>query len=311
MYKKITLLVISFIICLAAASGTVVADTHVTVSGSETEASPGSNATVTFTLSNDQSKSISGAAIDITSVPEGWTVTNTETNGGSYKESDRQFIWLKTSGNSEQTGSITLAVPEDAAGEYKVTAESVVDGSTVDSDSATVSVASDQGPGDSKTDSGGTNQGFDAVLSFDNVQSIEQNRVKATVSVRNRADETLQGPAVEIEPPEGWRIVEQNSGGATYNRNTNQWIWLSFEPQSQQSFTFTMQNTRESIDPDAEIQANLIVDGETAITTTAEYQEEPTTTGDDSPNINDDTPGFGFIIAIISILLSTGYMVRE
>lgn len=317
MYSKIISVILCLMMCTMVIPGSVVADNRVKLTGSDIETNPGEEATIEFTLSNKKSESINGAAINIISVPDGWTITDHEANGGSYKQNARQFIWLSTPKGAEQTGSITLSVPEDASGEYSVDAEAIVSGSTVDSDSGAVLVTSGQGettPTDDSTeekiDSELGKQGFNAALSFDDVQSIGENKVRAKVSVQNRGNKALTGPAVKIKPPEGWRITNQDSVDGTYNKNSNQWIWISIDAKSKQYFSFTMENTRNDIDPNAEIQADLIIDGETAVTTNANYQQGSVSAADDLIT-EDGSPGFGIIVALISMLLGVFYIKKQ
>jgi len=47
-----------------------------------------------------------------------------------------------------------------------------------------------------------------------------------TVSVTLTANEDVVAPALDEDLPDGWTVMENNSGGAYYKESTSEWIWL-------------------------------------------------------------------------------------
>ncbi|MBV0923318.1 hypothetical protein KTS45_03825 [Halomicroarcula limicola] len=113
----------------------------VTTTVSDTTVEPGDTITVEATIDGD---GVHGPLIDA-NVPDGWAVEATDDDGGTYKSSTNEWLWL-TAG--DYTVTYTLTVPSTAsAGEYPVENEgSGIYPSTseyvADTDAVTVTVES-------------------------------------------------------------------------------------------------------------------------------------------------------------------------
>jgi hypothetical protein len=121
-----------------------------TVQGDATIA-PGGTITIEVTIDYGD---VNSPAIDAT-IPDGWTVTSHQDDGGAYGPPEPAWVWLEGDADGvsgSHTVTYTVRVPNDApAGEYTLSAEGsgIVpsDGSsTSDTDDLTVTV-SGPGPG--------------------------------------------------------------------------------------------------------------------------------------------------------------------
>lgn len=83
---------------------------------SGTTVAPGDTVTLEATVT---ASDVNGPAIDV-DLPAGWTITDQSPDGGTYKASENQWVWLSGS----HTVTYTVQVPDDAAeGDYTVSAE--------------------------------------------------------------------------------------------------------------------------------------------------------------------------------------------
>ncbi|WP_135855056.1 PKD domain-containing protein [Halorussus salinus] len=127
--------------------GTVGAQSAVSISQTATTATtvaPGDTVILETTVSAPDAN---GPAIDV-DLPNGWTITNPSSDGGTYKSAVNQWVWLSGS----HTVTYTVQVPEDAAeGDYIVSAEgSGIDPATderlTDTIQTTITVDENQAP---------------------------------------------------------------------------------------------------------------------------------------------------------------------
>lgn len=80
----------------------------------------GSNATVTFTVSNEGSSSRAGI-LDVGTLPANWTVVNHADDGGVWKPSETTWLWQTIGANESVEPSLTVRIPEDAQqGNYTI-----------------------------------------------------------------------------------------------------------------------------------------------------------------------------------------------
>jgi len=111
-----------------------------TVQGGDTTLAPGDTFTVEATIDYSD---VNSPAIDA-DIPDGWTVTAHTDDGGTYKSSEIQWIWLEgdTGGvDGTHTVTYTVEVPSDASpGDYTISGE----GSAINpADSSSVSATDD------------------------------------------------------------------------------------------------------------------------------------------------------------------------
>ncbi|QDX40796.1 PKD domain-containing protein [Salarchaeum sp. JOR-1] len=91
------------------------------LTGTSSSVIPGGDMTITFNLTNTQSTAI-GAALDVT-LPPTWTVTAKTTAGGYWKNTTQELIWPSIAPQETVHPSMTVTIPESAAGTYTVHAE--------------------------------------------------------------------------------------------------------------------------------------------------------------------------------------------
>jgi PKD repeat protein len=154
--------------------GTVSAQQQAGVSISQTATSPttvgpGDTVTLEATVTNS---GVNGPAIDV-DLPDGWTVSSQSTDGGTYKDSENQWVWLSGS----HTVTYTVQVPDDAEeGDYAIAAEAsgidpASDERLTDTTETTITVAENQAPnadaGDDQTVDEGATVDLDASASSD------------------------------------------------------------------------------------------------------------------------------------------------
>jgi len=146
------------LLCLLALTGAAVgqsaAFTFTTTAG-DTQA--GSDVTVAFTYENTGNASQT-AVVNVTSVPDGWAVTDRSNDGGTWNGGDQTWLFLTVPSGSSVSPSLTLSVPADASGTYNVTAI----GATNDaeqSSTVTLTLGSEQSTG---TETGGAATETDA-----------------------------------------------------------------------------------------------------------------------------------------------------
>ncbi|MFQ6118183.1 MAG: hypothetical protein ACE5LQ_07935, partial [Candidatus Bipolaricaulia bacterium] len=46
------------------------------------------------------------------------------------------------------------------------------------------------------------------------------------VTVKLYVHTAVNGLGLQAEPPEGWRLREADSDGASFKRSSNQWLWI-------------------------------------------------------------------------------------
>lgn len=115
------------------------APASVSASGPST-AEPGGEVTMSFSLTNT-GESASAYTLDV-SVPTEWTVTSHSDDEGKWKASDASWLWQTVNASESVNPSVTLLVPDDASGEYTISATGKDSDGVVGSDSVTVQTPS-------------------------------------------------------------------------------------------------------------------------------------------------------------------------
>jgi len=133
---------------------------ELTASGGE--ADPGETVTVSFSVEN--TGSATGVVLNVTAMPDGWTVQAHENDGGTWNGNENKWVWLTVDSDETVEPSVTLAVPEDASGEHTVAATASTS-ETATSAEATVTVSSAGTATDAEAGtSDGSGPGFGAAM---------------------------------------------------------------------------------------------------------------------------------------------------
>ena len=83
-----------------------------TVSSQTTPLEPGTNTTISYTVTNTGSNETS--VILDTNIPTNWTVVDRQDAGGAYKATNRSWLWQTLNASEQRTTSLTVAVPATA-----------------------------------------------------------------------------------------------------------------------------------------------------------------------------------------------------
>jgi uncharacterized repeat protein (TIGR01451 family) len=102
---------------VAAGATATVEDLSVGADGGDVR--PGETVTVTTTVTNEGENGSSGVVVDAR-VPDGWTVAERDDDGGTWRSSTREWLWLSVDSGESVSPSVTLRAPENASGEYAV-----------------------------------------------------------------------------------------------------------------------------------------------------------------------------------------------
>ena len=140
---KLVPFVVTLLVVLSAASFSV-SGAPATVSAEGEKTSPGGQATVSFAITNDGSVP-QAFILDVQNLPEGFSVVDHVDDNGVYSSNDTKWFFQTINAGSFASTSLTLSVPEDAQGEYTVTANAVNENGTQDTATATITVSSDGG----------------------------------------------------------------------------------------------------------------------------------------------------------------------
>lgn len=118
------------------------------------EAAPGEEVTVTFTLENTGDEP-SAAIVAVSERPEGWELTAHESDGGVWQSEDEKWLFQTVEAGATVEPSITLSVPEDANGEFTI-AGNVTETDSSTTAETTLSVGEDGSEETADDDSGST-----------------------------------------------------------------------------------------------------------------------------------------------------------
>ena len=131
--------------CLLATSGPAVAQSDgVTFTTTAGDPAAGGDVTVTFTLENTDNETAT-AIINVTELPEGWTITDRTDDGGTWNGDDRKWLYTILEPGSSVSPTLTLSGPADATGSYNISATGADSDRTVAS-TATVTVGATSEP---------------------------------------------------------------------------------------------------------------------------------------------------------------------
>jgi len=204
--------------------------------------------TVTFEATvNATGYNAPGLAVDL---PDGWTIQSQSADGpATYKSSTNEWVWLS---GDEYTVTYTVAVPDDAAGDYAI----AVDGSAIDPESGefassttttTLTVQEETEPPET------TEAPPETTTTDEPPQTTEPPETTATpdpaptgemsvsqsaggpvapggtVTMTAEVDAAgLNAPALDVDLPDGWTIQSQTADGpATYKQSSSEWVWLA------------------------------------------------------------------------------------
>lgn len=120
------------------------------------DATADGNVTVSYTVENTGDEP-TAVVLDVTDVPDGWTVQAHDDDGGNWREDGKWLFQTVDAGDSVEP-SVTLGVPEDASGEY------TIGGNASTSSSSTTGETTFQVTGATPTSSG-SGPGFGAAVS--------------------------------------------------------------------------------------------------------------------------------------------------
>lgn len=129
------------LVVTGAAAGQAAAFTFTTTAG---DAQAGGDVTVTLTFENTGSDSAT-AIINVTEIPDGWTIADRTDDGGTWNGDDRKWLYTIVDPDSSVSPTLTLSVPADANGTYNVSATGA-DGDRTLNSTATVTVGPDSDP---------------------------------------------------------------------------------------------------------------------------------------------------------------------
>jgi len=145
--QSVTLVVLLAVAVLAAGVGvpTAIAQSTTTdLSAEAGTASPGETVTVDFTLANN-GDSDEGYILNVTSLPEDFEVVDHTTGAdgiAKYNPEKSSWVFGNVEAGESVTPTLTLRLPEDASGEYDITAEATATDDTTVTATATVDVES-------------------------------------------------------------------------------------------------------------------------------------------------------------------------
>lgn len=291
---------------------TAIAKDQLNLEVTDTVLQAGENAVIKYNVTNTASQPIQSPNVNVTSIPKGWQVKNAKTTQGSFDSSNTTITYEEIAAGETKTGTVILSTSQNAERNFTVQTEALQEGTIVNSSSATVTVekqdppsnetaASDE-PESEAEETQQRRQRYNVVLGFNGIEFINEETVEANIYIKNRADSRLNDPVVRITPPDGMEITEPTGSESVAGQNSHEWTLSAIEPTAQREMTVTMKKTTEQLSSDTELKAELLVLDESVVSTTAEYQAPKSALGSDLPITGDDTPGFGFIPAVVGMV---------
>jgi PGF-CTERM protein len=144
----LTATLLATVAMVATAPAVAQSDGTLDLTVSADDATAGENATVSYTVENTGDEPVA-VVLDVTDVPEGWTVQAHADDGGNWRQDGKWLFQTVEAGDSVEP-SVTFGVPEDASGEYTIGGNASTAASSTTAE-ATFSVAtptsSGSGPG--------------------------------------------------------------------------------------------------------------------------------------------------------------------
>lgn len=127
-----------------------------TVYAAVSSVSYGENRTRMYvSLVNNGDAAVENLTVDVTSLPDGWSVADVETDG-SYDAASRTLTWRSVPAGAEVDTTVTLVVPEAATvGEYRADLAGSSDAHPVTVEDATVELLPEETAGPTETALGG------------------------------------------------------------------------------------------------------------------------------------------------------------
>ena len=178
----------------------------------------GSTFTVTLTLTANED--IQAPTLD-ENLPAGWTVTEVDNGGATYKPSTNEWVWSAAMPSGEtKTVIYDVTVLADATPQdYDITGQA---------SAYEVSPVAIGGESTVTVESGTTADPISATRDISD-QTVEAGST-FTVTLTLTANEDIQAPTLDENLPAGWTVTEVDNGGATYKPSTNEWVWSAAMP---------------------------------------------------------------------------------
>lgn len=240
--------------------------------------SPVENRTVTATFSaaHPDESVLANAILNVTSVPDTWTVVNQSSDGGSWFPSSYRWFW-----QSPQEGcvnaNVTFQIPANASTAVETLTATLTpgDGQSVSTD-LTVTVA----------------PALEAHVESAPSQDVPPGEnVTLTYSLTNNEDAPLEPVALRVASlPDGWAVVTQSAERADWAPNQRLWLWSSLTsndtvtasvtlrvPPNASAGSYRIESTAAGGENTASISKTITVSAN-ATTTTAEPASKPTQT---------------------------------